>query len=43
VLETVREVVPHYELDRYFAPDIAVIAQLVRNGTFAEASPLTFA
>jgi histidine ammonia-lyase len=35
--------VPHYELDRYFAPDIAAMARLVRAGTIAAASPLSFA
>jgi histidine ammonia-lyase len=43
VLGIVRSAVPHYELDRYFAPDIAAIAKLVRDGAIAAASPLAFA
>ncbi len=43
VMDTVREAVPHYELDHYFAPDIAAIARLVENGTIAAMSPLSFA
>ena len=43
VMAIVRSAVPHYELDRYFAPDIAAIAKLVRDGVLAAASPLAFA
>ena len=43
VMGIVRSAVPHYELDRYFAPDIAAIAKLVRDGAIAAASPLAFA
>jgi histidine ammonia-lyase len=42
VMDTVREAVPHYELDHYFAPDIAAIARLVQNGTMAAHSPFSF-
>jgi histidine ammonia-lyase len=43
VMQTLRAAVPHYELDRHFAPDIAAVARLVREGTIASASPLSFA
>ena len=43
VMGIVRAAVPHYELDRYFAPDIAAMAKLVRDGAIAAASPLAFA
>jgi histidine ammonia-lyase len=43
VMSVVRNVVPHYELDRYFAPDIAAITGLVQNGTIGAHSPLEFA
>jgi histidine ammonia-lyase len=43
VMKTVREAVAHYELDHYFAPDIEAIARLVKNGTIASHSPLSFA
>ncbi|MEX3957982.1 histidine ammonia-lyase [Trinickia sp. EG282A] len=43
VMETLRAAVPHYELDRYFAPDIAAVERLVRDGTIAAASPFSFA
>ena len=42
VMSTVRAQVPHYDLDRYFAPDIASITRLVEDGTIAEASPFAF-
>jgi histidine ammonia-lyase len=42
-METLRAAVPHYELDRYFAPDIAAVERLVRDGTIAAASPFSFA
>lgn len=41
-MATIRERVPHYDLDRYFAPDIAVITEQVRAGAFARLSPLSF-
>lgn len=40
VLAAVRERVPHYDLDRLFAPDIEAIAEAVDRGIFAEACPL---
>ena len=43
VMSLVRAHVPHYDLDRYFAPDIAVITDLVKQGAFAALSPLAFA
>jgi histidine ammonia-lyase len=43
VMALVRAHVPHYDLDRYFAPDIAVVKELVRQGAFAALSPLSFA
>jgi histidine ammonia-lyase len=42
-MQTLRAHVPHYDLDRYFAPDIASIARLVQDGVIAQASPLSFA
>lgn len=42
VMQTVRKQVPHYDLDRYFAPDIAAITRLVEEGTIAQASPFSF-
>ncbi|TAM52839.1 MAG: histidine ammonia-lyase [Paraburkholderia sp.] len=42
VMLTVRKHVPHYDLDRYFAPDIAAITRLVEEGTIAQASPFSF-
>ncbi|MGN6230054.1 MAG: histidine ammonia-lyase [Trinickia sp.] len=43
VMDTLRAHVPHYDLDRYFAPDIECIAELVVHGTIAQACPLSFA
>ncbi|WJF88898.1 histidine ammonia-lyase [Paraburkholderia bonniea] len=43
VLQVVRGEVAHYALDHYFAPDIAVMAQLVQRGVIAAHSPLAFA
>ncbi|MEX3960279.1 histidine ammonia-lyase [Trinickia sp. EG282A] len=43
VMETIRGKVAHYEIDHYFAPDIAVIAKLVGERAFAKISPLSFA
>ena len=42
VMQTVRNEVEHYELDRYFAPDIAAVARLVQAGKIASHSPLSF-
>lgn len=36
VLTTLRKKVPHYHKDHYFAPDIAVAAELVRSGLFLD-------
>ncbi|MGE0355906.1 MAG: histidine ammonia-lyase [Burkholderiales bacterium] len=43
VLGEVRGKVPHYDLDRHFAPDIATITADVEAGVFAAHSPLRFA
>ncbi len=44
VMETIRaHVPPHYDLDHYFAPDIAAIASLVQEGVIAKHSPFAFA
>ena len=43
VMETIRAKVAHYELDHYFAPDIAVIAKLVGERAFAKVAPFSFA
>jgi histidine ammonia-lyase len=43
VVALVREHVPHYDIDRYFAPDIAAVKALVQQGAFAAFSPFGFA
>ena len=43
VMAVIRARVPHYDLDRYFAPDIATIAADVSAGVFAAHAPLRFA
>ena len=43
VMAQIRERVPHYDLDRYFAPDIATICQEVVAATFADHAPVHFA
>ncbi|MEI6002949.1 histidine ammonia-lyase [Paraburkholderia bengalensis] len=42
VMDTVRAHVAHYELDHYFAPDIAATTKLVQDGTIATHSPFSF-
>lgn len=42
VMETIRKHVAHYELDHYFAPDIAACTGLVQGGTIAAHSPFSF-
>jgi histidine ammonia-lyase len=42
VMHTVRNEVAHYELDHYFAPDIAAVARLVQTGTIASHSQFQF-
>ena len=42
VLALIRSRVPHYDIDRYFAPDIASIKDEVSAGTFARHCPLSF-
>jgi histidine ammonia-lyase len=39
VLAMIREEVPHYDQDRYFAPDIAAARAWVENGLFARWVP----
>jgi histidine ammonia-lyase len=41
-MEVVRAEVPHYDLDRYFAPDIAAVTRLVQAGAIAAHSPFGF-
>ena len=38
-LDRIREVAPHYDHDRYFAPDIAAVRALVEAGEFREFVP----
>jgi histidine ammonia-lyase len=40
VVALIRAHVPHYDLDRYFAPDIESIQALVENGAVAQLCPL---
>jgi histidine ammonia-lyase len=42
-MDAVRKDVAHYELDHYFAPDIAAVTRLVQDGTIAKLSPFSFA
>ncbi|WP_438392806.1 histidine ammonia-lyase [Caballeronia sp. DA-9] len=42
VVRVIRQDVPYYDADRYFAPDIAAIADQVRLGAVARFSPLSF-
>ncbi|MEX3960390.1 histidine ammonia-lyase [Trinickia sp. EG282A] len=43
VMHAIRRDVPHYDVDRYFAPDIEAIADQVLSGAIATYSPLSFA
>lgn len=43
VLAQIRSRVPHYDIDRYFAPDIATITAEVQAATFAAHAPMHFA
>ena len=43
VMRDIRSHVPHYDIDRYFAPDIVAIHELVRAGSFARHCPFIFA
>jgi len=43
IMALVRRHVPHYDIDRYFAPDIAAIKGLVQAGAFAAHCPFAFA
>ena len=42
VMRTIRRDVAYYDADRFFAPDIAASADLVRSGAIAKFSPLSF-
>jgi histidine ammonia-lyase len=42
VMKTLRAQVAHYDLDHYFAPDIAAIATQVQGGEIAKHSPFEF-
>ncbi|PRE45520.1 histidine ammonia-lyase [Burkholderia multivorans] len=42
VMRVIRARVPHYVLDRYFAPDIEAIARYVQDGTIASHCPFSF-
>ena len=42
VMKTLRSEVAHYDLDHYFAPDIAAIAKQVQSGEIAKHCPLSF-
>jgi histidine ammonia-lyase len=42
VMELIRSKVAHYDLDHYFAPDIAVINELVRAEAIAAHCPFSF-
>ncbi|WP_179958398.1 histidine ammonia-lyase [Chitinimonas arctica] len=42
VMGLIRKQVPHYDLDRYFAPDIEAVADMVKRGVFAKLAPHRF-
>jgi histidine ammonia-lyase len=39
VMREIRSRVPHYDIDRYLAPDIAAISAAVESGTIAAHCP----
>lgn len=41
-MQKIRQAVPHYDIDRYFAPDIESIATLVKQGEFASLTAYRF-
>ena len=43
VMALVRAHVPHYDIDRHFAPDIAAVKALIQQGALAAHAPLAFA
>ena len=43
VMQRIRGAVPHYDIDRLFAPDIEAIKTAVQNAEIAAHSPLRFA
>jgi histidine ammonia-lyase len=43
VMHAIRSDVPHYDVDRFFAPDIAAMANQVLGGAIATYSPFSFA
>ena len=42
-MQRIRGAVPHYDIDRLFAPDIEAIKAAVQNAEIAAHSPLRFA
>jgi histidine ammonia-lyase len=42
VMQTLRAEVPHYDIDRYFAPDIEAVTGMVRAEAIAAHSPFAF-
>ena len=42
VMQRIRAAVPHYDIDRFFAPDIEAIKQMVQQANIAAHSPLHF-
>ncbi len=42
-MQKIRDRVPHYDIDRYFAPDIATLHDMVVAEEFAQLSPFRFA
>jgi histidine ammonia-lyase len=43
VMRAVRAEAAHYDIDRYFAPDIAAVTRLIQAGAIAAHSPMCFA
>lgn len=43
VMQRIRAAVPHYDIDRFFAPDIEAVKHMVQEGSIAAHSPLYFA
>jgi len=41
VMREIRSRVPHYDIDRYLAPDIAAMTEAVRNGVIAAHAPVS--
>ena len=43
VMQRIRAAVPHYDIDRFFAPDIEAVKHMVQEASIAAHSPLHFA